>query len=209
MKEIWKKNNITLLVLIVLIIAGMIILGISGFEKSPDLKAATKIEVYIPHGYEKQDIVSIAQQSFDENYLAFEEVEKLNQIVGIKVDDYTEEQLNDFKAKISEKYEINEEDLEIYEIPMPTVRVSTLVMPYVFPVTLVTVLSLIYILFRNLSSENKWKTVLKIVLTLAIVLGAYFSLILIFGLPFGNYTMPLALAIYIITLIVSVNNKKE
>lgn len=208
MKNIWKKNKITLLVLIILIIAGTIILGISGFEKSPDLKAGTKIEVYIPQGYEKQDVIDIAKQSFGEDYLAFEEVEKLNQIAGIKVNNYTEEQLNDFKSKISEKYGIDEKELEVYEIPMPNVRVSTLVTPYVFPVTLVTILSLIYVLFRNLKSENKWRIILRIVLTLAIVLGSYFSLILIFSLPFGNYTMPIALAIYIITLIILVNNKK-
>ena len=54
MKGIWKKNKITLLVLIILIITGTIILGINGFEKSPDLKAGTKIEIYVPQGYEKQ-----------------------------------------------------------------------------------------------------------------------------------------------------------
>ena len=208
MKGIWKKNKITLLVLIILIITGTIILGIKGFEKSPDLKAGTKIEIYIPQGYEKQEIIDIAQQSFNENHLAFEEVEKLNQIAGIKVNNYSKEQLNDFKAKISEKYEIDEEDLEIYEIPMPTVRISTLAEPYVLPIILATIISLIYVLFRNFKSENKWKIILRIVFTLTIVLGTYFSLILIFGLPFGNYTMPLALAIYIITLIILVNNKK-
>ena len=208
MKDIWKKNKITLLVLTILIIAGIIILGISGFEKSPDLKAGTKIEIYIPKGYEKQDVINIAKQSFGEDYLAFEEVEKLNQIAGIKVNNYTEEQLKDFKAKISEKYEIKTEELEMYEIPMPTVRISTLIEPYAFPTILTTIISLIYVLFRNLKSESKWKIILRIVLTLTVVLGAYFSLILIFRLPFGNYTMPIALAIYIITLIILVNNKK-
>lgn len=208
MKDIWKKNKITLLVLTILIIAGIIILGISGFEKSPDLKAGTKIEIYIPKGYEKQDVINIAKQSFGEDYLAFEEVEKLNQIAGIKVNNYTEEQLKDFKAKISEKYEIKTEELEMYEIPMPTVRISTLIEPYAFPIILTTIISLIYVLFRNLKSESKWKIILRIVLTLAIVLGSYFSIILIFRLPFGNYTMPVALAIYIITLIILVNNKK-
>ena len=41
MKDIFKKNKIALLLLIILIIAGTIILGIKGFEKSPDLKAGT------------------------------------------------------------------------------------------------------------------------------------------------------------------------
>ena len=65
MKDIWKKNKITLLVLIILIIAGTIILGISGFEKSPDLKAGTKIEIYIPKGYDKQEVIDIAKECFN------------------------------------------------------------------------------------------------------------------------------------------------
>lgn len=209
MKDIFKKNKIALLLLTILIITGIIILGIKGFEKSPDLKPGRKIETYIPQGYEKQDIINIAQQAFNEKYLAFEEIEKLNQVAAIKVSDYTEEQFNNFKTKISEKYEIDEKSLEIHEIPMPTTRISTLIMPYIFPVTLVTVISLIYVLFRNLKAENKWNIVLKIIGTLAIVLGSYFSLMLIVRLPFGNLTMPIALAIYIITLLISVNNIKE
>ena len=59
------------------------------------------------------------------------------------------------------------------------------------------------------ADKNKWKIILKIVLMLAFALGVYFSLILVLRLPFGSYTMPLALAIYIITLMMSVNNIKE
>ena len=97
----------------------------------------------------------------------------------------------------------------MYEIAIPTTRIRTAVEPYILPILLTTVLSLLYVLFRNLKSENKWKIILKTVLTLAIVLGAYFSLILIFQIPFADYTMPLALAIYMITLIILANNNSN
>ena len=179
---------------------------VTGFEKSIEYKAGTKIEVYIPNGYEKEDIINIAKESFN-NKIAFEEIEKLNQVAGIKIEDYTEEELKKFKSNICEKYDIEEESLEVYKIEVPARGISTEVMPYVFPVTLVTVLSLIYVLFRNLKSEDKWKKILKIVLILSVVFGTYFSLILVLRLPFGAYTMPLALAIYISTLMILVNNK--
>ena len=209
MNYILKKNKIILIILTALIIAGIITMFVTGFEKASEYQAGTRIEVYIPQGYESQDIINIAKESFNGKQISFEEIEKLNQIAGIRVKEYSKEEFENFKSKVSEKYGIDEKELEIYEILIPTTRIRTALEPYVFPVVLVTVLSLIYVLFRNLKSENKWKTLLKIVLTLAIVLGVYFSLILISGLPFGEYTMPLALAIYLISLIILVNNSNK
>lgn len=204
-----KLNKILLIVLILLIISGIIILGVKGFNKSPEYIAGTKIEVHIAKGYNKNDIVNIAKECFTNKDIYFEDIEKLNQVASIKVKAYTEEELNSYKAKISEKYDIEEDSLQLYEIPVPTTQIRTVIMPYVFPVMLVTVISLIYVLFRNLKSKDKWKNILKILLVLAIVLGVYFSLILVLRLPFGTYTMPMALAIYILTLIILGNNMKK
>jgi len=201
MKKMLIKNKIILLLSIALIIAGCITLIIAGFEKSIEYKAGTRIEVYIPQGYEKQDIINIANESFADKEFIFQEVEKLNQVASIKIIDYTEEELNNFKSSISKKYDIKEEELEIHEILIPTTKISTVVNEYVFPIILVSVLSLTYLLLRNIKSENKWKFILKIILVLTLVLGVYFSLILVLRLPFGIYTMPFALAIYISVLI--------
>lgn len=204
------KKKIPLIILILIILAGAIMLFVAGFEKSTMYKAGTRIEIYIPQGYEKQDIINIAKESFNGKKVAFEEVEKLNQIAGIKLEEeYSEEEIKNFKAKISEKYKIEEKELEVYEIEIPNIRVNNDIKPYIYPITLVTILSIIYVLFRNLKNENVWKIILKIIITLAIVCGVYFSLMLIIRIPYSTYTMPIALALYIITLIISVNNIKE
>lgn len=204
------KKKIPLIIMILIILAGTIMLFVAGFEKSTIYKAGTRIEIFIPQGYEKQDIINIAKESFIGKKVAFEEVEKLNQIAGIKINEkYSEEEMKNFKTKISEKYEIEEKELEVYEVTIPNIRVNNDIKPYIYPITLVTILSLIYVLFRNLKNEDVWKIILKIIITLAIVLSVYFSLMLIVRIPYGTYTMPIALAIYIITLIITVNNIKE
>lgn len=208
MKNWLNKKRLFLIIIILIIVSGIITLCAAGFEKSNEYKAGTRIEVYIPKGYEKQDVINIAKESFT-NKVSFEEVEKLNQVAAIKLQNYTEEELETFKTKISEKYDIDIDSLELQEISLPATRISTAITPYVFPTVLVTVLALIYMLFRNLKSENKWKIIFDIIIKLAIALGLYFSLILILRIPFGSYTMPLALAIYIIILIISVNNIKK
>lgn len=209
MKNISNKNKIVLLVLILLIIAGTIILGVSGFEKSIEYQEGKRIEVYIPQGYEKHDIENIAKESFNQKKFIIEEVEKLNQVVGIRIKNYTKEELESLKTKVIEKYEIEEKELRVYEVELPSTRIRTDINPYIFPVFLVTILTSIYSLIRNMKLEEKWNILFKNILVLAIILGTYFSLILIFRIPFGVYTMPIALAIYIITLISVFNNKKQ
>ena len=51
------KNKIILLIAILLILAGTITLFIAGFEKTEAYKDASRIEVYIPQGYEKEDFI--------------------------------------------------------------------------------------------------------------------------------------------------------
>lgn len=204
------KKKIPLIIFGLIILAGIIVLLVTGFEKSVTYKAGTRIEVYIPQGYEKQDILNIAKDSFNGKKVAIEDVEKLNQIAGIKINEkYSDEEMKNLKTKLSEKYEIDEDKLDIYEVSVPAIRVSTDIMPYVMPIGLVTIVSLIYVFFKNIRNENKWKIMLKIVISLAAVLAVYFSVILITRIPYGIYTMPVALAIYIITLMISVNNIKE
>lgn len=209
MKKWLNKEKIFLMISLLIILSGIIVLGLVGFEKSATYQAGTRMEVYLPNGYNEQEIVTIAKECFNGKEISFNKIEKLDQVAGIKVKDYTHEELEQFKTKVAEKYNIAKDGLEVQEVLIPATKVSTFITPYVFPVLLITILVLIYLLFRNLKSENKWKILLKEILFLAIALGLYFSLILIFRIPFGSYTMPIALAIYIIILLITVNTIKK
>lgn len=209
MKKYFNIKTIILAISILFIIAGAITLVIIGFEKSLEYKPGKRIEVYIPNGYEKQDIINIAKESFDTNQILFSEIEKLNQVAGIKVTEYTHEQLDIYINKIAEKYEIEKEKVEYEEIIVPETKVSTVIKPYILPMLLITISSLIYIIIKNYKSNNKTKMSLKVLGILVITLFLYFSIISLFRLQFSIYTMPLALAIYIVALLIAVIKKCE
>lgn len=209
MKNKLNKKSVALIIFILIIISGIITVGVAGFEKSSDYATGTRLEVYIPKGYEKQDVISIAKESFENKEISFYEIEKLNQVAGIKVKKYTKDELDNFKTKIAEKYEMDKKEIELHEVSVPTTRISSIVTPYVLPMILVTGLSLIYVGIRNFKSNERLKILLKVLVTITIVIGLYFSIIALFRLPFGIYTMPLALAIYVITLLISVNNSRK
>lgn len=204
MKKITENKKILIIAILIIIVAGIIFLAVKGFNKGIIYDSATRIECYIPSGYEKADIENITNETFSNKNVTVQDIEKLNQIVSIKIKDYSEEELENFKTKISEKYEIDKDKLEIYEIKIPTTRISTIVKPYVLPVSIVTVLSLVYIALRNIKSKETVKKVIKVALTLVLVAGIYFSILVIAQIPINEYTMPIALMLYVLTLLIEV-----
>lgn len=204
MKKITENKKILIIAILIIIVAGIIFLAVKGFNKGIIYDSATRIECYIPSGYEKADIENITNETFSNKNVTVQDIEKLNQIVSIKIKDYSEEELENFKTKISEKYGIDKDKLEIYEIKIPTTRISTIVKPYVLPVSIVTVLSLVYIALRNIKSKEAVKKIIKVALTLVLVAGIYFSILVITQIPINEYTMPIALMLYVLTLLIEV-----
>lgn len=204
MKDVSKSKKIIAVIIILILLAGIIMLVAKGFNKGITYQKATKIESYIAKGYDKSDIKQITDEVFGNKTVKIQDVEKLNQVVSVRINNYTEEELENFKAKICEKYGIEKDDLEIYEVEVPTTKIKTLVTPYVFPVSLVTILTIIYVGIRNIKSKDMIKKVAKLLTSLIIVAGLYFSIIVLAQIPVNEYMMPIALALYVATLLITV-----
>lgn len=210
MKNISENKKIIAIVILLVLIAGVVMLAVKGFNKGLTYQASKRIEVSIPKGYAKKEVKDIADEVFS-NKVEVQDIEKLNQIVSIRVKNYTDEELENFETKIAEKYGVEKDDLSTQKIDVPTTRIEAIVSPYVFSVTLVTVLSLVYIVLRNIKKKDVLNKVIKLLLTLIVVAGLYFSIILITRIPVNEYMMPIALTLYVGTLLITVEklNKKE
>lgn len=204
MRKLKENKKIFAIIISLILIAGILMLFIQGLNKSISYEKATKIECYIVKGYDKSEIKQIANEVFNDKDIEIQDVEKLNQVFSIKIKDYTEEEFKNFKVKISEKYDIKEKELEIYEIEVPGTRIRELVSPYVFPVSLVTILSVIYVAIRNIKEKEMIAKVAKLLTSLIVVAGLYFSIIVIAQIPVNAYTMPTALALYVATLLLTI-----
>lgn len=202
-------KTILIIISILIIIVGISTLCVAGFEKSIEYKAGTRIEVYIPQGYEKEDIINIAKECFETDEVLLSKLDNINKVAGIKVTEYSKEQLDTYINKIVEKYDIDEEEREVKEVIIPETKISTVVKPYILPILFITCASLIYIIIRNFKNNKGIKIPLRILGILVIFLGLYFSIIGLFRLPFGIYTMPLAFAIYIVALLITANKRCE
>ena len=209
MKKYLNIKTILLSICVFIIVAGIVNIFLNDFNKSLEYKAGTRIEVYIEKGYEKQEIIDIAKEAFKDEPILFYEVEKLNQVAGIKVAEYSKEEVDSYIDKIAEKYNMDKENIEYYEILIPETKTITIVKPYILPLLFITTLSLIYIIVKNYKSNNVVRISLRILGILVITLGLYFALISLLKLQFSIYTMPLALAIYIVSMLIAINKKCE
>lgn len=209
MKKYFNLKSIFLIISILIILSGIITMSLFELNKSIEYKAGTRIEVSILKGYEKKDIINIAKECFSTDEILFLEIEKTNQVAGIKIIEYSKEELDNYISKISEKYEINKDDIIYYEISVPETKISTIIKPYILPIIFTTCISLIYVIIKNFRNNKGTKLPLKILEILVISLGLYFSFIALLRLEFCMYTMPFALTIYIVALIASVNRKCE
>ena len=207
-----KFNKLIIALIVTILVAGMIVIFTVGFNKSIIYQKGTKIEVKIDQGYQLEDIKEIAKETFPSRDMYLQKIEKLDQIVSIKVDHYTEEELENFKTKIVEKYGMNKDELQVEEVESPTTRISTLALPYLMPVILVTALTFIYIGIKNIKNKKIGKVMITLLLALVSTIGIYFSVIAIARIPISTYTMPIALVIYVATLLITVinlNKEKE
>ena len=198
-----KNKKIIAILVVLIILVGIIMVFTKGFNKDISYQKATRIEVSIPKGYEKDDIKQIAEEVFSDKNIQMQDIEKTNQVVSVRIKDYTEEELNNFKTIISEKYGIEQDKLTVEEVKIPGTKMLTLVTPYLFSLGLVTVLTIIYICLKNIKKEPL-KKVLKTIFGLIASVGLYFSIIAIARIPVNEYTMPLALTVYVAALLIAV-----
>lgn len=204
MKNMSNTKKIILVIISLIMIVGIVMLFIVGFNKGMIYQKGTKIEVMISNGYDKAEVEKIAKEVFPNRKIFIQDLEKLNQVVSVKIENYTQEELDNFKTKIGEKFGIEKDNLEVHEVLTPATRISTIVSPYIFPVSLVTAITILYIAIKNIKEKDIAKKILTLLATLIVVAGLYFSIIVIARIPITELTMPIALALYVATLLITV-----
>lgn len=207
MKQLLTKQKIIYIVILAIILAGIIVISTMGFNLGFMYSNNKRIDIYIGKDFEIKDIKNIAKEVINEK-MVLQTAEILDDYVSITVKDINDEQVENLKTKIIEKYEISEDLQSIKTTDIPNVNVIDIIKPYVFPIILVTLIIMGYLAIR-FRKQNILKVYSKLLGVLIIIEALYFSIIAICRIPFNDITMPIALLIYIITLMGIVCNLKK
>lgn len=207
MKQLTAKQKIICIVVIAIILAGVSVICTTGFNLDLMYSNNKRIDVYIGKYFSLGDIKVIADEIFEGNKV-LQTAELLNDYASVTVKDASEEQVNEFKTKISEKYNVSEKLQSIKTTEVPSVNVIDVMKPYVFPIILTTLIATIYLAIR-FREKNALKVCAKVISLLIIIEAVYFSVIAITRIPFSDLIMPIGLLIYIVSLMGLVSNLKK
>ena len=200
MKNITKKQKIIFAIIALIIIIGAVITLTIGLNFDLRYQEAKRIELYLEKDYEISDIKQITDEIIPDQNVIIQKVEVFEDSVRIIAKEITEEQKQNLVNKINEKYE-TELDAESTEIvTIPHTRGRDIVKPYIIPFAIATIIILVYmgVRYRKLGTI---KTILKTVIVSIIAQAVLLSLIAIIRIPIGRLTIPMVIAVYLLTLI--------
>lgn len=191
------KNKIIYGVLAIIFITSIVITFVKGVNVNIYYGEGELITFTEKDKIDINEIREIAKEIWGNN-CTVQNMEFFNDSAVIKVREYNEEQLNQLKDKINEKYssELKIEDFEIEHVS--NVKIRTLVEPYIIPVGLSL---LIIILFYAVRYRGARK-MLELLLYLIITEGLLYSVYAIGRVPFSSTTIPLAMCLYALTVLV-------
>lgn len=205
-KEMSKKSKIALAIILVIIVVGIIITATTGLNFDLKYRQAKKIEIYLEKEFKIQDIKAITDETIGTD-VVIQKVELYKDMLKITAPEITDEQKQNVVTKLNEKYgtELEAENIEIEDVAQ--MRGRDIIKPYIVPVTIILVLSVIYTVIRY-KEQGKLKVA---IITIAIPVLAqlvYLSLLAITRLPVNEFTMPISMLVYLISLL-GVTNKLQ
>lgn len=200
MKNITKKQKILIAIIVLIIAIGTVIAVTVGFNFDLRFQNAKKVELYLEKEFEISDIKAITNETIPNEPVVIQKIEVYEDSVSILVKDITEEQKENLINKINEKYgtDISAEETEIETVQ--NTRGRDFLKPYILPFTLATIIVLIYMAarYRKLGIT---KTILKTIIISVIAQATLFGLIAITRIPIGRLTIPMIIAVYLLTLV--------
>ena len=200
MKEISQKTKIVALLVAIIMIVGLIVTLTVGFNFDLKYQQAKKLQLYLEKDFEIADIKQITSEVLPNEKVMLQKVEVFEDTVSIIAKEISEEQRNNLVNKINEKYELELKADQIEITTIPHTRGRDIIIPYITPFLIATILILVYMAVRYYKL-GMIKTILKTGLTVVLAQAVLASVVVITRIPIGRLTIPLVLIVYVLSLL--------
>ena len=206
-----KKKNIKIIaraIMSLVILAGIVVVGIFGFNKELRYGQGQVINVYVEQMVDVTNIKKLVNECLAGKTNMVQTVEIYQDYVTIKAKEITEEQKNNIVNKLKENYEFSQtaEDTTIENVA--ATKYIDIYKKYIVTFAVSGVIVLAYIVIRY----HK-KGILKVLgRTIIIpVFGELFllSIIAITRIPVGRYTPVLVIAMYIASIMMVIRENEK
>ena len=206
------KNKIGIGIIALIIIIGIVVASIWGFNLGFTYSNHKEVDIYIGEEFENKEIYDIVKEIVGNQKIVIQKVELYEDMVAISVKDITDEQLENLNTKINEKYGIENKTEDILVTEVPSVSIVDIVKPYIIPAiisfALVMVYFIIYIaIYKHQGNEiNMPKALAETLIGIVAIQLLYFAILAITRLPINQFTMPIAAVLFVLTTIAKLCN---
>ena len=203
-----KKKKILYTVIALIIVVGILITCIWGFNVNISYAEHKQVDIYIGKEFNSEDINKIAKEVLGKQEIRVQKVEVYEDMVSINAKEITNEQLEQINQKINEKYELENKADSLTITSVPKIRLLDEIKPYITPIIISAVIIIVYSVIRY-RKIGVLKLLISLVKSLVLPQAIYFSILAITRLPICRLTMPVALVILVVTLFVEYNNLEK
>ena len=206
-----KQKNVKIIIISIMtliILAGIVVTGIYGFNKELKYSQSQSIDVYIEQEADVSKIKEIVNENLGNSNNMVQTVEIYKDLVTIRAKEITEEQKNNIVNKIKENYEFSQtaEDTTINTVP--ETKLIDMYKKYIVPFTISGILVLVYMAIRYYKNG-----IFKVLGRTIIfpIFGELFllSIISITRIPVGRFTPILVIAMYVVSILMVIRQNEK
>ena len=199
MKEFIKSKQLKIILIALVIIAGIVIIAVEGFNFDLKYQDTQRVELYLKTEFNIADIRQITNEVFGNQKVMIQKVEVFEDSVSITTTSISDEQKNNLITKINEKYgtELTAEDTTIENIGHT--RGRDIIKPYIIPFAIAVIIVLVYLGIRYYKLVIV-KVIGKSIGIMVLAQVLLFSIIAITRIPIGRLTIPMVMLVYLLTL---------
>lgn len=195
-----QKNKIiiTSAIIALIILAGIVAVGVWGFNKELRFSQSQTIDIYVEQKVDEDKIKTIVDEVLGMHNMV-QTLEIYEDVVTIRAISITEEQRNSIVNKIKEIYEFEQTADETGIEVVPATRIRDMYKKYVIPFVISAVLVAVYIAIRNYK-KGMLKVITKIVFIPIIAELILLSWMAIVRVPIGRLTPIFVILVYIASM---------
>ena len=199
MKEFIKSKQLKIILIALVIIAGIVMIAVKGFNFDLKYQDTQRVELYLKTEFNISDIRQITDEVFGNQKVMIQKVEVFEDSVSITTTSISDEQKSNLITKINEKYgtEITAEDTTVENIGHT--RGRDIIKPYIVPFAIAVIIVLIYLGIRYYKLSIA-KVIAKSIGIMALAQILLFSVMAIARIPIGRLTIPMVILVYLLTL---------
>ncbi len=206
--ELNGSKKIIILGLILLIVAGLVVVALKGFNVYLMLEQHESLNIFIGNETNIKEIKDICKEVFGKKAVVVRSVDFFRDSFNISSQSITDEERNNLVTKINEKYGTELEAENIERMKVSNVRIRDLIRPYIKPVIISVVVIVAYLIIRFRKMDT-FELLGKLFAIIALTELALASLIAIVRIPVSPVIVNLMTVIAVVELVLYIAKKEK